>query len=137
MISRRGISISPSLEAQGHALRVDPARLQQVFWNVLRNACKFTPEHGAISVRSHNPQPDIITIEVSDSGVGIAPENLEKIFEAFEQVDSRREGLGLGLAISKVIVEMHGGSIKARSEGLGKGAIFAISLPVLTAAPSG
>ena len=136
-LQKRHLNLAVALEAQGHALRVDPARLQQVFWNVLRNACKFTPEHGAISVRSHNPQPDIITIEVSDSGVGIAPENLEKIFDAFEQVDSRREGLGLGLAISKVIVEMHGGSIKARSEGLGKGATFAISLPVLAAAPSG
>ena len=135
-LQKRHLNLAVALEAQGHALRVDPARLQQVFWNVLRNACKFTPEHGAISVRSHNPQPDIITIEVSDSGVGIAPENLEKIFDAFEQVDARREGLGLGLAISKVIVEMHGGSIKARSEGLGKGATFAISLPVLTAAPS-
>ena len=129
-LQKRHLNLAVALEAPAHNLRVDPARLQQVFWNVLRNACKFTPEHGAISVRSHNPNPNTIAIEISDSGVGIAPENLEKIFDAFEQVDSRREGLGLGLAISKVIVEMHGGKITARSEGLGKGATFNIELPV-------
>lgn len=129
-IQNRHLNLAVTLDAGAHVLCVDPARLQQVFWNVLRNACKFTSEHGAISVRSHNTEPNIIVIEISDSGVGIEPPFLEKIFGAFEQIDSRREGLGLGLAISKVIVEMHGGSIRARSEGLGKGATFAIELPV-------
>ena len=134
-IQAKHLNLVITLEAQGHTLRVDSPRLQQVFWNVLRNACKFTPENGAISIRSHNPAPGLIAIEINDSGSGIAPENLEKIFDAFEQIDSRREGLGLGLAISKVIVEMHGGKICARSEGLGKGATFVIELPLPEAQP--
>jgi len=102
--------------------------VQQVFWSLLRNACKFSPENGAISVRSYNSKANTLTIEIRDNGIGIAPEFLEKIFDAFEQVDSQQEGLGLGLAISKAVVEMHGGTIRARSEGLGKGATFIIEL---------
>jgi two-component system, chemotaxis family, CheB/CheR fusion protein len=132
-IEDRHLKLVVSLQASNYELRVDPPRLQQVFWNVLRNACKFTGEHGVISVRSYNPKPGTITVEISDSGIGIAPEFLEKIFDAFEQIDTRREGLGLGLAISKAIVEMHGGTIRAQSEGLGKGAIFIITLPTSTA----
>ncbi|MFN2542182.1 MAG: PAS domain S-box protein [Chthoniobacterales bacterium] len=127
-IEDRHLHLSLSFEATSHELNVDPPRLQQVFWNVLRNASKFTPEHGAISVRTYNPSPSAIAIELTDSGVGIAPEFLDKIFEAFEQVDRRREGLGLGLAISKAIVEMHGGSIRAHSEGIGRGSTFIIKL---------
>lgn len=129
-VENRHLKLAVSFEAFLHTFRVDPPRLQQVFWNVLRNACKFTPEHGAVSVRSSNPTPDIITIEISDSGVGIESEFLDKIFDAFEQLDSRREGLGLGLAISKAIIEMHGGTIFARSKGPGKGATFVIELPI-------
>jgi two-component system CheB/CheR fusion protein len=132
-IEDRHLKLVVSLQASSHVLRVDASRLQQVFWNVLRNACKYTSEHGAISIRSSNPTPDKIRIEISDSGVGIAPECLEKIFDAFEQVDRRHEGLGLGLAISKAIVEMHGGSIRAQSDGLGKGATFVIELPMVCA----
>jgi two-component system, chemotaxis family, CheB/CheR fusion protein len=119
-----------ALEASRHDLVADAPRLQQVFWNVFRNACKFTPENGAVSVRSYNPNARTITIEISDSGVGIEPQFMGRIFDAFEQADSRREGLGLGLAISKAIVEMHAGTIRARSEGPGKGATFVIDLPV-------
>jgi PAS domain S-box-containing protein len=132
-IEDRHLKLALSLEASPHILRVDASRLQQVFWNLLRNACKYTSEHGAMSVRSYNPRADIIRIEISDSGVGIAPEFLEKIFDAFEQVDRRREGLGLGLAISKAIVEMHGGTIRAHSEGIGKGATFVVELPTPSA----
>jgi PAS domain S-box-containing protein len=128
-IEDRHLRLTVALEAPSHQVNVDPPRLQQVFWNVLRNACKFTPEHGAISVRSLNRRPDLIAIEIRDTGVGIPPELLEKIFEAFEQVDRAREGLGLGLAISKAIVEMHGGRIRAQSEGSGKGSTFTIELP--------
>ncbi len=130
-IKNRHLNLAVSLEASLHTLRVDPPRLQQVFWNVLRNACKFTPEHGAVSVRSYNPTPDVITVEISDSGVGIQPQFLEKIFDAFEQIDSRGEGLGLGLAISKAIIDMHGGTISAQSKGPGRGATFVIELPIL------
>jgi PAS domain S-box-containing protein len=131
-IEDRHLKLAVSLEASSHHLRVDASRLQQVFWNLLRNACKYTPEHGAVSIRSSNPRADSIRIDISDSGVGIASEFLEKIFDAFEQVDRRREGLGLGLAISKAIVEMHGGTIRAHSEGIGKGATFAVELPTST-----
>jgi two-component system CheB/CheR fusion protein len=130
-VEDRHLNVAVSLEAFSHTLRVDPPRLQHVFWNVLRNACKFTPEHGAISVRSYNANPNMITVEISDSGVGIQPHFLQKIFEPFKQIDSRREGLGLGLAISKAIIEMHGGTISAQSKGPGKGATFIIELPIL------
>jgi signal transduction histidine kinase len=133
-IEARHCKLSVALDASSYTLIVDPPRLQQVFWNVLRNACKFTSELGTVTVRSFNPSPKSIAIEISDTGVGIAPPFTEKIFDAFEQVDSRREGLGLGLAISKAIVEMHGGTIRARSEGLGKGATFTIEVPTSTSA---
>jgi signal transduction histidine kinase len=123
-----------SLEAASRQVVVDPARLQQVFWNVLRNACKFTTTGGSVSVRSYNASPETVTIEISDTGVGIEPQFLEKIFEPFEQAGSRREGLGLGLSISKAILEMHGGSIRALSEGRGRGATFQIQLPLAVAA---
>ena len=131
-IEDQHLKLSVSLDATLHEVSVDPPRIQQVFWNVLRNACKFTAECGEISVRTYNASSKSITIEISDNGIGIAPEFLDKIFEAFEQVESRREGLGLGLAISKAIIEMHGGSIRARSEGLGQGTTFAITLPTST-----
>jgi two-component system CheB/CheR fusion protein len=129
-IDTRRLNLCLALDAPEHKLRVDPARLQQVFWNVLRNACKFTPEKGTIFIRSFNEEPDKISIEISDSGIGLEPNSHEKIFDAFEQVDSRKEGLGLGLAISKAIMVMHGGTIRARSEGLGKGTTFVITLTI-------
>jgi len=129
-IQDRHIDLRLNLEAPSHEVDVDAPRLQQVFWNVLRNACKFAPEKGLVSVRSDNRTADKITIEITDNGVGIEPQFLERIFDAFEQVHPRREGLGLGLAISKSILEMHGGTIRARSEGTGKGATFIIDLPL-------
>lgn len=127
-INSRQLQLSVQFQAADHVVLADAARLQQVFWNVLRNASKFTPAHGEVTVRTVNPQPQALTIEISDTGVGIEPENLEKVFEAFEQVGPRREGLGLGLAISRAIVEMHHGSIRAFSQGPGKGAKFIIDL---------
>ena len=126
----RQTQLSVTLEARFHQVNVDPPRVQQVFWNILRNACKFTPENGAISVRTYNPSANAISVEVADNGVGINPEFLDKIFEAFEQLGTRNEGLGLGLAISKAIIEMHRGSISAQSEGPDKGATFIVTLPV-------
>ena len=129
-IDSRGIQLSVVTEAKSCNVNVDPPRLQQVFWNILRNASKFTSEHGAISVRTYNASPKSISIEIADNGAGIEPSFLNKIFEAFEQFETRQEGLGLGLAISKALIEMHGGAITARSEGLGKGAAFTVTLPV-------
>jgi two-component system CheB/CheR fusion protein len=129
-IEQRHLTTSVALTASRHELIADAPRLQQVFWSVLHNACKFTPENGTISVRSYNPDPSTITIEISDNGVGIEPQLVERVFYAFEQAESQSEGLGLGLAISKAIVEMHAGTIRARSEGLGKGTTFVIYLPI-------
>jgi two-component system, chemotaxis family, CheB/CheR fusion protein len=129
-IEKRHLTPFVALEASRHELVADAPRLQQVFWSVLHNACKFTPENGTVSVRSYNPSPRRITIEISDNGIGIEPRFVEKVFYAFKQADSQSEGLGLGLAISKAIVEMHSGTIRAHSEGLGKGATFVIELPI-------
>ena len=129
-IEDRHLKLSVALGASHYELVADAPRLEQVFWNVFRNACKFTPENGAVSVRSYNPNPRTITIEISDNGIGIEPQFVGRVFAAFERADSRSEGLGLGLAISKAIVEMHAGTIRARSEGRGKGTTFVIELPV-------
>jgi two-component system CheB/CheR fusion protein len=114
-------------------VEADSARLQQVFWNLLKNAIKFTPADGHILIRCRREKGAAL-IEVQDSGVGIEPEALGRIFDAFEQAERtawrRFGGLGLGLAISKTLVEMHGGSIEARSEGTGRGAIFSVRLPL-------
>jgi two-component system CheB/CheR fusion protein len=127
-ILSRKLRLSMELNASDHIVLADAPRLQQVFWNLLKNASKFTPGQGAVTIRTSNPQPQALWIEIIDSGVGIEPQHLEKIFDAFEQGGTRREGLGLGLAISKAIVEMHHGSIRAFSDGPGKGAKFVIDL---------
>ena len=127
-IASRELHLSVQFQADDHVVLADAARLQQVFWNVLRNASKFTPARGEVTIRTANPQPKALSIEISDTGIGIEPEHLEKVFDAFEQVGPRREGLGLGLAISRAIVEMHHGSIRAFSRGTGKGAKFVIDL---------
>jgi two-component system CheB/CheR fusion protein len=127
-ISSRQLQVSLELRAAKHHVLADSPRLQQVFWNVLKNASKFTPDRGAVTVRTSNPRPEALKIEISDTGVGIEPEHLDKIFDAFEQVGPRREGLGLGLAISRAILQMHRGSIHAYSQGAGKGAKFVIDL---------
>jgi PAS domain S-box-containing protein len=127
-ISSRNLDLSVELNASEFFVLADESRLQQVFWNLLRNASKFTPRPGTVTVRTRNPQPESLVIEISDTGIGIEPDNLQKIFEAFEQGGVRREGLGLGLAISKAIVEMHHGTIRAFSEGPGTGASFIIEL---------
>lgn len=113
----------------------DPARLQQVLWNLLANAIKFTPKGGRVDIvlqriNSH------VEIGVSDNGEGISPEFLPFVFDRFRQQDAsktrRHGGLGLGLSIVKNLVELHGGSVRVESEGLGKGAIFTVSLPLVS-----
>ena len=111
----------------------DAERLQQVVWNLLSNAIKFTPNGGRIEVRLRT-RADQVDLEVTDSGKGIAPEFLPYVFDRFRQADSSSTrthgGLGLGLAIVRHLVELHGGSVKAGSGGEGQGSTFAISLPV-------
>ncbi len=125
------IAMAERFEAKNDRLNADPARLQQVFWNLVRNAVKFTPEGGEVTIRTWNAKESgELLVEVKDNGVGIAAEVLPRVFEAFEQggAGTTRQfgGLGLGLAIAKVVVEMHGGTIRAASEGRGKGAAFTI-----------
>ena len=116
-----------------HAVWADTPRLTQVFWNLFSNAVKFTPPEGTIAVRSRCEPGLGLTVEVADTGIGIEAEVLEDIFDAFQQgtqtITRRFGGLGLGLAISKAIVELHGGSLTATSEGSGQGAIFSVRLP--------
>ncbi len=128
----KGVTLSQDLHAARYRVSGDAARLQQVFWNLLNNAIKFTPAGGRVGIRTRDVADDRLEVEVTDSGMGITPERLEKIFDAFEQGDARvtREygGLGLGLAICKALVEAHGGEISARSPGLGQGAVFRVAL---------
>ncbi len=114
-------------------IAADVDRLQQVIWNVLSNAIKFTPKGGAVALRAMRAQSDLV-ITVTDTGQGIRPEFLGHLFEPFRQADGsttrRHGGLGLGLAIVKQLVQAHGGRIVAHSEGEGLGSTFTITLPV-------
>ena len=131
-ILAKKLSFEFRLEATSQHVNGDPARLQQVFWNLIKNAVKFTPEGGNISVETSNPEPEQIEIRTIDNGIGIASEKMTKIFNAFEQGQSsitrKFGGLGLGLAISKAMVRAHGGTITAESKGAEKGAVFRIVL---------
>jgi signal transduction histidine kinase len=129
-IAAKNLTVECDLAATENSIRADPARLQQVFWNVVKNAVKFTPSKGTISLHSSNPQDGRIRLEVIDSGIGITASALSKIFDPFEQAGQKGlGGLGLGLAISKGIIELHGGEISAFSPGPGHGATFIIELP--------
>lgn len=113
----------------------DAARLEQVFWNIIRNAAKFTPQGGRVQVITDNPRPGRVVVHVTDSGMGIDAELLPRIFDAFERAGTNAStqtgGLGLGLAISRAIVELHGGQIRAESAGRGKGATFSVELDTI------
>lgn len=141
----KGITVERKLRAQNSGLVVDPARFQQVIWNLLRNAVKFTPRGGRVMILTSDDCDDdgvcYLRIEVADSGIGIDPAVLEKIFLPFEQGhptgDHRFGGMGLGLAIARAIVDLHGGTITAESEGPDRGATFMVELPGATDAPQG
>jgi signal transduction histidine kinase len=125
---RKQLEVRVELRAANHRAIVDRARIEQVFWNVLKNAQKFTPERGTITVRSFNEGRERLLFEITDSGKGIEPDLLPKIFDAFQQGVAPGEGLGLGLAISRAIIESHGGKIYASSKGRGAGTTFTIEL---------
>jgi PAS domain S-box-containing protein len=126
------LRVVTELAPEDHRLWADPSRLTQVLWNLLSNAVKLTPAGGTITVRSRC-EPDRLELQVSDTGVGIEPEVMPFIFDAFEQGrprgPRRTGGLGLGLAISRAIAGMHGGTLTAASDGHGLGATFTLSLP--------
>ena len=128
-ISAKDLTVRLELETSESRLRADAARIQQVFCNTIKNAVKFTPEGGQITLRSTDSGNDRIRIEIIDTGIGISPEFLPRIFDLFEQASRPISGgLGLGLPISKAIVELHGGRIWASSTGLGHGTTFVIEL---------
>ncbi|HEX4795659.1 MAG TPA: ATP-binding protein [Humisphaera sp.] len=136
-LSRRGLSLTEDFSAAEHFAQADSGRLRQVFLNLLNNAMKFTPAGGNITVSTRRSGEGKITIEVTDTGTGIAPDAIGRLFEPFEQVGPRLEaasaGLGLGLSIAKGLVEAHGGRITASSAGVGKGATFEVTLPTVPA----
>ena len=129
----KGISLETDLPSEIGQITGDPARLQQVVWNLLSNAVKFTPQGGRVEVRLERMDPHIC-ITVSDTGKGISPDFLPYVFDRFRQADAssarRYGGLGLGLALVKYLVELHGGTIEAASAGEGQGATFKVTLPV-------
>jgi PAS domain S-box-containing protein len=128
------IRLESLLDPLAGPVSADPARLQQVVWNLLSNAVKFTPKGGKIQVRLERVDSHI-ELSVSDTGQGIAPSFLPQLFQRFRQADASITrsygGLGIGLAIVKEIVELHGGTVRAKSAGEGKGAAFIVTLPLL------
>src|SRR5207249_3761960 len=118
------------LSAGNTVVRSDPARLQQIFWNILRNAWKFTPDGGTILVRTMDCPGNLFHLEFKDYGIGIPVERLPKIFDTFEQggeeVTRQYGGLGLGLAISRNLINLLGGTLWASSGGAGTGSTFSI-----------
>jgi len=131
-IAAKDLGIEFRLRAERAYVEGDPARLQQVFWNLIKNSVKFTPEKGRIVIETLNPSPNAIEIRTTDTGIGIEADKMQTIFNAFEQGQSsitrRFGGLGLGLAISKAMVAAHGGIIKAESHGRDRGAAFIVTL---------
>jgi PAS domain S-box-containing protein len=151
ILERAVESIRLSLEERGHDLAVllpdpairleaDPTRLEQVFWNLLNNAIKYTEPGGSIRISASREGGEVI-VRVGDSGVGIEPEILPRIFDMFVQASDHggrsQGGLGIGLSLVRTLVEMHGGSVSARSDGPGLGSEFNVRLPALSDAPAG
>ncbi|HSV16611.1 MAG TPA: ATP-binding protein, partial [Tepidisphaeraceae bacterium] len=139
-LAEKGVHIGVDLSATQHHVRADPARIQQVFWNLIKNAVKFTPTGGQVTVRTRNEPDGRLRVDVTDTGIGIEPENLKRIFFAFEQAEQsitrQFGGLGLGLAISRSLMEMHGGTLSADSLGKDRGSTFTARLHTV-AAPIG
>src|SRR3954464_12770166 len=126
-------SLNVKLTTEPIWVHADPVRLAQVFINLLNNACKFTESGGMVSISAER-QGGHVAVSVKDTGIGIAPDEIESIFEMFAQVDQSLErtrgGLGIGLTIVKRLVELHGGQISVFSDGSGRGSEFVVRLPV-------
>jgi PAS domain S-box-containing protein len=143
--SEKSITIERAFGAQRRFVMIDPTRFQQVIWNLLRNAVKFTPKGGKISIRTgeriDREGENWLRIDVTDSGIGIDPARLEQIFKPFDQGgltgDHRFGGLGLGLAIARAVTDLHGGSISASSAGVNRGATFVVEMPCALDQPQG
>ncbi len=134
-----GLELLVRLPTAPVPLEADPARIRQVIDNLLGNAMKFTDRGGSIAIAIESTTSGEVLLSIRDTGIGIDPETLPRIFEAFAQadrsLDRSRGGLGLGLALVHGLIELHGGTIEARSEGLGRGAEFVVRLPALGVVP--
>jgi signal transduction histidine kinase len=128
-IAQKRIFLEMRLRAMHYSVDADSVRLQQVFWNVLRNSVKFTGHGGRIAVETETAEKQLV-IKITDTGMGMTPDEIKNIFKIYSQGSHSLGGLGLGLAISRKLVEMHNGSIHAASLGKGKGATFSIKFPV-------
>ena len=133
-LDAKGIAVDADMDRDRATMRGDVDRLQQIVWNLLSNATKFTPKGGAIRITLRRVDSDLELV-IADNGIGIAPDFLPHVFEVFRQSDSTAStrlygGLGIGLSIAKYFVELHGGSIAATSGGIGHGASFVVRLPV-------
>ena len=139
-MARKEITLALKLDARQALVNGDAVRLQQIFWNLLNNAVKFTPRGGRITVET-GTEKDILCIRFSDTGIGMLPEEVARVFDAFSQGAHaeggnrfRFGGLGLGLAISEKLVEFHSGTISAKSDGRDKGTTFVVELPLAVGA---
>ena len=132
LIEQRAHTLSVHVPARGLRINADPTRVSQVISNLLTNAAKYTPPGGQITVHAEHVDDDVV-LRVRDTGIGIAPEVLPHIFDLFVQdrqaIDRSQGGLGIGLAIVRNLVERHGGSVSAQSEGPGRGSEFVVRLP--------
>ncbi len=132
LLHERGLKLVCDAPSGAGLVEVDAVRMRQVFWNLLINAAKFTPPGGEVTVSVTSDGDGMVSVMVRDTGVGIPPDLLTRMFDAFEQGDATacgQSGLGLGLAIAKAIVELHGGTISAHSGGRDTGATFTVELP--------
>jgi len=139
-LHRKKLDLHLDLAADRHVVNADAARLQQVLGNLIQNACKFTPEGGHVMVWTENVGRGMLRIGITDTGIGIDPELLPRIFDAFEQgeqtITRRFGGLGLGLAISRSLIDMHGGHLNVASDGHNQGATFTVELQTVGGAPA-
>jgi signal transduction histidine kinase len=133
LIDRHKHALKVEVPSRPIKLFVDPVRIEQVLANLLTNAAKYTPDGGEIVVRAEIAD-DTVILAVRDNGIGISPEMLGRVFDLFVQADEARErtegGLGIGLALARKIVEMHGGTVTAASKGDSHGSEFTVSLPL-------
>jgi hypothetical protein len=134
-IAAKKLKLSTKLHAKEHWIWADCIRLQQIFWNLINNAVKFTSPGGQIGIQTYNDERGRFCFDIADNGIGIEPERLASLFKPFEQADASVSrqfgGLGLGLAISKHLVELHHGKIEAESRGRSFGAMFKVTLDTL------
>ncbi len=135
--SDRDIVVDVHLDAKDNVIEADAARMQQILWNLLKNAAKFSETGGLVMVTSDNPDQSTVRITVEDQGIGIERDLLPKIFDAFQQgeqtITRRYGGLGLGLSICRMLADLHGATLEAHSDGPGMGSRFELTMPIATA----